>query len=53
MKTVRVMCVWNSHHEIEVDDDWEGGSCLDDFPEDALEDMSPRNAELVDWEVTR
>jgi hypothetical protein len=51
MKTITITCTWESTHEIEVPDDFEmSDSRLSDFPPEALEEMKPTTAELVDWE---
>jgi len=49
MKVVKVYVTWKSSHDIEVPDDWEMPRTLDGFPDDALEEMTSQNAELVDW----
>lgn len=49
MKTIEVTCTWRTTHQIEVPDDFEIPSTLDGFPEEALEEMTSQNAELVDW----
>lgn len=51
-KTVEVECVWRSTHEVEVPDDFEDTGDLHDFPEEALEEMTPNTASLVDWAVS-
>ena len=50
MKTITVKCTWVSYNDIEVPDDFTIPSYLNDFPPDALEEMTSANAELVDWE---
>ena len=50
MRTYRVVCTWRSQHEIEVPDDWTVPGNLSGFPDEALEEMKPDTAELVDWE---
>lgn len=49
MKTITVTCVWRTTHVIEVPADFEIPSTLGEFPEDALDEMTSQNAELVDW----
>lgn len=51
MKTVHFTCRWESHHEIEVDDDFDGG--LMDLDEDTLMQVTSATAELVDWSDPR
>jgi hypothetical protein len=53
MKTITVECTWKSTHEVEVPDDFEDTGHLDDFPAEALQDMTAHTAELVDWSVGR
>lgn len=48
MKVV-VEVIWRTRHEIEVPDDWVMPATLDGFPEDALDQMTSANAELIDW----
>jgi len=50
-KTVTVYAIWRSKHEIEVPDDFKDTGHLNDFSEDALEEITPDMAELTDWEV--
>lgn len=51
MRTVRVRCTWRSDHVVEVPDDFEDTGNLEDFPAEALEEMTPVAAELTDWKV--
>lgn len=51
MKTVAVKAIWHSYHTIEVPDDFDDTANLDDFPNEALEEITSDVAELVDWEV--
>lgn len=48
-KIVRVTFTWKSDHDLEVPEDWKVPSTLDGFGEEALEEVSSHNAELVDW----
>lgn len=50
-KIVTVRCTWYSYHNIEVPDDFRDTGHLSDYPEEALEEMTPDMADLVDWEV--
>lgn len=50
MKTVKITCTWKSYHDIEVPDDWTVPSTLGGFPPEALDEMTPVLAELIDWE---
>jgi len=49
MKEITVVCLWRSTHVIEVRDDFVIPDTLDGFPPEALEEMKPTAAELVDW----
>jgi len=49
MKEITITCTWQSSHAIEVPDDFEVPDTLSGFPADALEQMTPLTAELVDW----
>lgn len=51
MKTVTVECTWKSTHDIEVPDDFADTGHLDDFPAEALEEMTASAAELTDWHI--
>jgi hypothetical protein len=51
MKMITVTCTWKSTHEVEVPDDFADTGSLGDFPEQALEEMTPVTAALTDWEV--
>src|SRR3974390_3749267 len=51
MKIVQVTCTWKSTHAVEVPDDFTYTGCLEDFPAQALEEMTPAAAELTDWAV--
>jgi len=51
MKIVQVTCTWKSTHAVEVPDDFTDTGCLEDFPAQALEEMTPAAAELTDWAV--
>lgn len=46
MKTVRVVAVWESVHDVEVPDDFNADV------EDVVDQLDCRHAELVDWSVT-
>ncbi len=48
-KEVTITAVWHSTHTIEVPDDWTVPDNLNDFPEEALEEITSDVAELVDW----
>ncbi len=50
MKEITITCRWESTHTVEVPDDFTVTGNLGDFPADALEEMTPHNASLVDWE---
>ena len=50
MKEIEITCKWESRHLIEVPDDFVVPSTLSGFPPEALEEMKPTTAELVDWE---
>jgi hypothetical protein len=50
MKEITVTCTWRSTHVITVPDDFRIPEQLDDFPAEALEEMRPDTAELVDWQ---
>lgn len=53
MKTITVEATWKStHRDIEVPDDFKDTGSLNDFPEDALEQITSEVAELVDWKVS-
>ena len=48
MKTINVTAIWQSHHTIEVPDDFNG----DLFSLDnELMEVSSQNAELYDWDI--
>jgi hypothetical protein len=47
VKELHVTCTWRSSHVVEVPDDYEGGSTLDDEWADQVDSQI---AELVDWE---
>jgi hypothetical protein len=47
MKTIRIVCTWESTHEVEVPDDYVVGGTLDD---EWCDQVDPHNAELWDWE---
>jgi hypothetical protein len=49
VKELRVECTWRSTHVITVPDDFEIPGTLSEFPPEALEEMTPITAELVDW----
>jgi hypothetical protein len=49
VKELRVECTWVSTHVITVPDDFEIPSTLSGFPPEALEEMKPTTAELMDW----
>jgi hypothetical protein len=49
MKEITITCTWESVHVIEVPDDFVVPETLDSFPPEALEEMKPTTAELVDW----
>lgn len=49
MKTITIECTWRSTHEVEVPDDFEVTGDLSDFPPEVLDEITPVNAELVDW----
>jgi hypothetical protein len=51
MKTVSVECLWKSTHAVQVPDDFKDTGNLNDFPAEALEEMSAHTAELTDWTV--
>ena len=51
MKEIMVYLIWRSEVTLEVPDDFEWTGSLDDFTENQLEEMDPRNAELVDWSL--
>lgn len=51
MKTITVTCTWRSTHEVEVPDDFTDTGHLDDFPPEALEEITASTAELTDWAV--
>lgn len=51
MKTITVTCTWKSTHQVEVPDDFTDTGSLNDFPPEALEEMSAHTAELTDWTV--
>lgn len=51
MKTIEVKAIWHSYHTIEVPDEFSDTGHLDDFSEEALEEITSDVAELVDWEV--
>lgn len=53
MKTITVECTWRSTHEVGVPDDFTDTGHLDDFPEDALEEMDSHAAELTDWRILK
>ena len=55
MAKFTIECTWRSVHEVEMIDDMEDEdfSLLDSFPDDVLEELTPFNAELVDWEVSK
>lgn len=48
MKTVTVRCDWRSVQQVEVPDDYEIGSTLDD---EWADQVDPGGAYLLDWEV--
>ena len=50
-RTITVECVWKSTHTVEVPDDFIDSGHLDDFPQEALEEMDATTAELTDWYV--
>lgn len=52
MKTITVHATWRSTHQIEVPDDFEDTGHLDDFDEEALEEITSQGAELTDWGVS-
>lgn len=47
MKTVHVTCTWRSNHAVEVPDNYQIGSTLD---EEWADQVDSSTAELVDWE---
>lgn len=47
MKTLQIRCVWETSHEVEVPDDYEPGSTLD---EEWADQVDTSTASLVDWE---
>ena len=51
-KTIRVRATWESSHEIEVPDDFRDTGRLDDFPDEALQEITSDCASLVDWTVS-
>lgn len=51
MRKITVECTWRSVHDVEVPDDFADTGRLEDFPEEALEQMTPVTAALADWEV--
>ena len=51
MKTVTVECTWRSTHAVEVPDDFTDTGDLNDFPPEALEQMTSATAALTDWRV--
>jgi hypothetical protein len=51
VRTVTVTCTWRSTHEVEVPDDFADTGQLEDFPPEALDEMSATTAELTDWTV--
>ena len=53
MRTIRVTCTWKSDHDIEVPDDFDDTGHLGDFPQEALEEITPVTAALTDWKVVR
>jgi hypothetical protein len=52
VKTITVHATWRSTHQIEVPDDFEDTGHLDDFDEEALEEITSQGAELTDWGVS-
>jgi hypothetical protein len=48
---VEIRCRWESHHVVEVPDDFKDTGRLSDFPEDVLEELTPLTAEMMDWWV--
>ena len=53
MPKYHVRATWQSTHTIEVDDDDFHNNCtyLNNFPDNALEEITSHGAELTDWEV--
>jgi hypothetical protein len=51
VKTIHVTASWRSHHELEVPDDFQDTGDLNDFPTEALDEITADAAELVDWTV--
>jgi hypothetical protein len=51
MKEITVEATWRSSHTVEVPDDFQDTGHLEDFPNEALEQMTSEVAELVDWRV--
>jgi hypothetical protein len=49
MKTIQVWCEWRSYHELDVPDDFEVTGNLSDFQQEALDQMTATNADLIDW----
>lgn len=48
-KEIRINATWHSTHWLEVPDDFEVSSNLNDWPDDVLEQITSDTAELVDW----
>ena len=48
MKTIMIRTTWTATHEVEVPDDYEFGSGLDD---EWIHQVDAHTAELIDWDL--